>query len=540
MARHTFGGGAMDLLISAPSGKSGLVVSLPNQAGGTAWSAKSGGTQYTDLVAVAGGTPVCTDSNGYLYQFQGPAGVTDLWVDFGAGTRYHVVSTDTLSGLLPEAGAFVAVTPEQYGAVGDGTTDDSAALQAAMDAVFNAGGGAVILGPKNYAFATTLSVPWPGIVAGHGRQASTLTYTGTGTGLQMYRAGTAEQKLWVVLRDFTLIAASATTGINAKGMTHGVIERVVITGVTSPTAITAGTVGLLWDGSYGASSGAWWNTARWCDISGWDAAVKSTGVAGAGQANENHVETCKLGGWNNKGFWIDVGDHNSISRTDLTLNTAGSVGVYVNDSQARVIDCRFESVDIAVEIASAGARYAVIDKNSISGSVTVGVQIDAAAGVSTTLQLGDNYNNAVTPVSDLTSGTTTTADDLNRHHQNFVPFNFVLGNLTASMVNSPAFIAGSAVSQLAYIGRPYQIRGVSFRYSNNITAGTLTVTPGVSGTPSTSLSASATTGKTGANHQGMGKDANAGTSAIECYITTSSTFAATGGEVYATVWVEFT
>jgi len=48
-------------------------------------------------------------------------------------------------------------TPQQYGAVGDGVTDDSAAFQSAMNAVNNSGGagGGVVYVPSGvYAFQT--------------------------------------------------------------------------------------------------------------------------------------------------------------------------------------------------------------------------------------------------------------------------------------------------------------------------------------------------------------------------------------------------
>ncbi|MEI9866078.1 MAG: glycosyl hydrolase family 28-related protein [Limisphaerales bacterium] len=53
-------------------------------------------------------------------------------------------------------------TPQQYGAVGDGITDDSAAFQAAMNAVYNSGGyggGVVFVPAGNYAFYQNLSIP---------------------------------------------------------------------------------------------------------------------------------------------------------------------------------------------------------------------------------------------------------------------------------------------------------------------------------------------------------------------------------------------
>jgi hypothetical protein len=53
-------------------------------------------------------------------------------------------------------------TPQQYGAVGDGITDDSAAFQNAMNAVYNSGGpggGVVYVPAGDYAFYTNLTVP---------------------------------------------------------------------------------------------------------------------------------------------------------------------------------------------------------------------------------------------------------------------------------------------------------------------------------------------------------------------------------------------
>ncbi|HEV2692577.1 MAG TPA: glycosyl hydrolase family 28-related protein [Verrucomicrobiae bacterium] len=60
-------------------------------------------------------------------------------------------------------------TPQQYGAVGDGITDDSGAFQAAMNAVYNsggAGGGVVFVPAGNYAFYQNISVPTGVIVHG--------------------------------------------------------------------------------------------------------------------------------------------------------------------------------------------------------------------------------------------------------------------------------------------------------------------------------------------------------------------------------------
>jgi hypothetical protein len=77
MVRSTFGGpDTTGLVIAAPSANGGVVKSAPNLTGGTAWSAATGGTQYTDLILVGGGaTTVRTDADGFVKVMQGPAGV---------------------------------------------------------------------------------------------------------------------------------------------------------------------------------------------------------------------------------------------------------------------------------------------------------------------------------------------------------------------------------------------------------------------------------------------------------------------------------
>ncbi|HVU08350.1 MAG TPA: glycosyl hydrolase family 28-related protein [Verrucomicrobiae bacterium] len=72
-------------------------------------------------------------------------------------------------------------TPQQYGAVGDGVTDDSAAFQAAINAVYNSGGsggGVVFVPTGNYAFYNNISVPLG--VTLHG---DWMDWTKTGNGL---------------------------------------------------------------------------------------------------------------------------------------------------------------------------------------------------------------------------------------------------------------------------------------------------------------------------------------------------------------------
>lgn len=72
-------------------------------------------------------------------------------------------------------------TPEQYGAVGDGTTDDSAAIQAGIDALAAGGGGSLMFTARTYLIGSTLIIK-SGVTLTTGTQhRSLLVNTGTTT-----------------------------------------------------------------------------------------------------------------------------------------------------------------------------------------------------------------------------------------------------------------------------------------------------------------------------------------------------------------------
>lgn len=65
------------------------------------------------------------------------------------------------------------VTPEMFGAVGDGTTDDSSAIQDALDS-----GKMVFLSDKNYKVNSTITMPQGGVLIGSGEKHSFLLGAG--------------------------------------------------------------------------------------------------------------------------------------------------------------------------------------------------------------------------------------------------------------------------------------------------------------------------------------------------------------------------
>jgi hypothetical protein len=118
MARRPFGGRPSDIAADRDGNLvAGAVLS--------AWTARTGGTQITDLRSSAGAviTTVTTDAAG-AYLFQGPAdGTSALWLDGGAGSRFLVESTDLTSRLTSVEAGGGSATSVSFGGwlYGDGS-----------------------------------------------------------------------------------------------------------------------------------------------------------------------------------------------------------------------------------------------------------------------------------------------------------------------------------------------------------------------------------------------------------------------------------
>ena len=444
--------------------------------------------------------------------------------------------------------------PEVEGAVGNGSTNDYAALQATQDKIFTAGGGVMFLTPgKNYAFDSTLSVAFPGGIRGAARSISKMTYTGSGTALQPYRIGTAEQKVYWRLQDFDLViqTVSATTiAVNAKGVCYGKIDIGVI-GVATGTFLPLGSVGILFDASYGGSIGAWWNYIT-VYIRGFDTGVKFIGIDGAGQANENYVKDSRIG-WTNRGVWIDTGDHVTVQDSDLTSSAVDCIGVYCQDEGARILNCRFETTSTAIKIAGSdgthtGGRRVVIENNVFASNVVNASAIDINPTVSEGPLIGPNYwaSTLSKKVNDNQNPTVNGGLMARYTDRGWVQINFVLPAIAANTTYSDlTLVGGTAAKDIKYfLGRPYQIRGMSARLGGGSpTAGNLTVYPKVGSTADSAfaLVINQASGVANKNFQGMGRTTDAGGNGIGCMVTTDAAFAPVSGQtLYVTLWVEFT
>lgn len=117
---------------------------------------------------------------------------------------------------------------KRFGVIGDGNTDDTSNLQAAINACSGAGGGIVYVPAGTYLVSAALTVPTLVTLVGQGRGAAVLKNTNTATGILSLTGSYAKVK------GFTLSHSSSSTGkaIQASGATDKFIDvrEVVITG----------------------------------------------------------------------------------------------------------------------------------------------------------------------------------------------------------------------------------------------------------------------------------------------------------------------
>lgn len=242
-----------------------------------------------------------------------------------------------------------------YGAVGDGSTDDTVAIQAALTAA-GAVQGKVVLGPGTWRTTAPLHYGSNVSIVGQGAQASTIAFTGSGYALAPLNPGTRAFNLHVEGVQIT-VGVGATGGLDLTDMSIALIDRVTIIGQGLGTGIGIRVAGTQ-------NGFAVYNAFRHVRCSalnyGWS-------IEGLG-SNDTHLFDCRPVACA-RGVSIVDANHVIVKDSAIEGNTRG---VYVESTTSSLADgCtivgnRFEgntTANIAVGGTPANVRLMVVGHN---------------------------------------------------------------------------------------------------------------------------------------------------------------------------------
>lgn len=260
----------------------------------------------------------------------------------------------TLADRLDQVSPFNVKT---YGAIGDGVTDDSAEIQAAIDAANAIGGGTIVIPAGTYQVTTALTIPGNNInIVGAGMGATILRRSGAGA--MIVNSNTAVLRERFRLSDLTFNGQGGATasGVKLENFKHAIIERARFENF--------GGIGVEFYGTgstyYNRVSHCWFNSS----IAG------CTGVKwtnGAANPNACDVEFCVFSGAaNTTGANMAGGTTNGIYGSHFESVLPATL-LTITTAYNKVIGCRFETGTVLLDT---GANWNRFTGNTYANDVT--------------------------------------------------------------------------------------------------------------------------------------------------------------------------
>lgn len=257
------------------------------------------------------------------------------------------------------------VNPKQYGAKGDGITDDAAAIQRAVDSLIS--GGTILFPPGVYLISSPIQLPSNVIVQGSG--AATVIKLASGDMNGFF----ANAKTNITVRDLKIICEVAGTigyigGVKLQNSSRSLVENVVFNG-------------LSWSGVLLVNSD--YNVVRGCRFEGWlGTSEDSSDVCIYQNSNYNRVDGNFCYGGGHHGIFIQdpyTGDRptgNQIVGNEVGEHKTYGIVVYVTTAYDTKTIVAYNVVrDILGSAGAGGSSGSGIYIQSAGGSVVTGNQI---------------------------------------------------------------------------------------------------------------------------------------------------------------------
>lgn len=309
------------------------------------------------------------------------------------------------------------ITPYDYGAAGNGTTDDTTAVQNAANAVAAAGGGTLFLPPGNFKLSSALSLTGANTVSllGVGPGISILTQSSTSANGITYNPTSLTA---AAMQNLSVVGPGSGTGIGILMEANGGagsavscnLENVTVSGFGSHNLELVGGVGCSLDTVNSASSGGHCfflsggtgNVLENCFANGSGTTQQGFQLTSASYATLDGCKAFGCGG----GFQITGGSANSITGcgadTIVAANGQDGSGFKINGGTVHTLSSCYSNINRARAFYVTGNAVAAMITNvqeAAPSSATASIQVDAG---STAALAG---NSLVTATS-LAAGTT--------------------------------------------------------------------------------------------------------------------------------------
>ena len=231
------------------------------------------------------------------------------------------------------------VKDDVYGAKGDGSTDDTIAIQAAITAVQNAGGGVVFFPVGTYIISSTLNVTADKVCllgVGYGSALQTKsTFTATpmiwvqGPGGAQYRFGFQINNLRLV----NTVGSTSATGIQLDSTYYAVIANVWVQGIYAKNIFLNGT-----NTAYGA-----YTLIDHCQLGPIPGGAVSGGLGITTSFHEfSTIRACTIGFFSNSGgIGIDLQNSNYMIENTSIDDCDTAIRLFFC-RQAHIVACNFD------------------------------------------------------------------------------------------------------------------------------------------------------------------------------------------------------